>query len=544
MTGIANRLVKPGLALAVAATLALGVFAVHPADPAGAVDPLPNFTYAGVVVDPATQIVNPTGEFVFPALFHAGKHFANPLGEWYLYYGPHDAPGGIMLMYADTLDGPWTQYAANPVISDKWPPHYADLSHVAAADAIWNPAEQNMFLYFHGENWMERYATTTDGIHFTYGGVAVDTSMIGPESKEVSYARVFEHPNPALGHAYGMFFMENTTLGARRIRLAVSNDLRSWTVKPNVVVNPTIEDGNNVSAGTLVTFGGQLYIAYHGSTGKITARTIDSSLTTVGAPQLLYGPGRGAPSSARSAAPEFVDAGGYTYMFYEAGPRLDAKISYAKLSLPDPARLACAGAGSDDFAGTALSTTRWPTVVRSSLARHTVDGGSLTIPTYGAGVAGAPLIQQPLRSGAWEVTTAVNIVPSASYQQAGLLLWASDSTYAKLDLSFGANGRTVDFIQRKSGSDRNQWLTDSVPAPASLGERIWVRMTSNGAQVTASYSTNGSAFTALGRPVLTTSVPATKIGPYALRGATSNQEIAGVFDWFQWKPTAAEAAAC
>jgi len=44
--------------------------------------------------------------------------------------------------------------------------------------------------------------------------------------------------------------------------------------------------------------------------------------------------------------------------------------------------------------------------------------------------------------------------------------------------------------------------------------------------------------------VLLSAVPATKIGPFALRGAVSSLEIAGVFDWFQWKPTAAELAAC
>ena len=543
MTGTTTRIMRPGIALALAATLAVGVIAATPAQQATALDPLPSYTYAGVVVDPDTQVYNPTGEFIFPTVFHAGEHFANPLGEWYLYYGPHNQPGGLSLMYSDSLDGPWTQYANNPVVDNDWEPHYTDeeTNHVAASDAFWSTAEQKMFLYFHGNNSVERYATTTDGVNFTYGGVAVNTTMVGGVS-EVSYARVFDHPNPALGNDYGMFFMVNQG-GVRKIRLAVSDNLRTWTVDPDIIVSPVDGDGGNVSAGTLVNWGGQNYVAYHGSTGKIMVRTIDTSLSTVGAPELLYGFGRGGFSS-RAAAPEFVSSGGYEYLFYEAGDRLDAKVSYAKRSLPDPARLACAGAGSDDFTGTSLNASRWPTIVRSSLARHTVDGGSLTIPTYGAGVAGAPLIQQPVRTGAWEVTTAVNISPSASYQQAGLLLWATDSTYAKLDLGYGSHGRTIEYIQRKAGSDRNIWLTDTIAAPAAVGERIWLRLTSNGTQVTASYSANGTSFTAVGRPVLLSSVPATKIGPFALRGATSSQEIAGVFDWYQWKPTAAELAAC
>ena len=532
------------LAVALAATLSAGAFAAQPTDRAQAADPpLPEFTYVGVVAD-AAELGDPeVKEVIFPTIFHAGAHLANPLGEWYMYYAPHNSPGGVFLKYADSLDGPWTKWSGGRVITNQWAGIY-DVSHVSSPDAIWNPADNKMYMFFHGENHIERFATTTDGINFTYGGTAVETSMISSTSREVSYGRVFAHPNPSLGNKWAMFFMENTTEGIRRIRQAVSNNLRDWTIRTDFVMRPTALDGTDISAGNLVNFGGQNYIAYHGSNGKIMARTIDPSLTTVGAPAILYDVNRGARFTPRVAAPEFTTNAGYTYLHYEVGDRLAAKIAFAKLSLADPARLSCAGAGSDEFSGYTFNASKWPAIVRPTLARHTVGGDSLRIPTYGTGVAGAPLIQQPVKSGAWQVTTAVNIAPKAAYQQAGILLWASDSTYAKLDVGHGSRGKTLEFIQRKSGSDRNVWLTDSIPAPATLGERVWLRLTSNGTQMTASYSVNGSSFVAFGQPVLLTSVPATKIGPFALRGATSAQEIAGVFDWFQWKPTAAELAAC
>ena len=64
--------------------------------------------------------------------------------------------------------------------------------------------------------------------------------------------------------------------------------------------------------------------------------------------------------------------------------------------------------------------------MRSS-ARHKTTGGALTVPTYEGGVAAAPLVQQSLPTGAWQVTTKVSIDPSQKYQQAGLLLYASDT---------------------------------------------------------------------------------------------------------------------
>ena len=161
-----------------------------------AAEPFPQFAYEGVITDKDEMIYNPTDEFIFPSVFHAGAHFEDPLGEWYLYLAPHDSPAGVMLMYADSLDGPWTEYTANPIIASEWAPYY-DVSHVSSPDAIWNAEAGELFLYFHGENSVTRYASSSDGIHFDYGDVVVSNAMGGPDVTETSYARVFEIPTRA-----------------------------------------------------------------------------------------------------------------------------------------------------------------------------------------------------------------------------------------------------------------------------------------------------------------------------------------------------------
>ncbi len=348
-------------AIAAALGLALGITAAPlpgtSLPEAQAVDPLPTFTYTGRITTGLSY--DPTGEFIFPSVFHAGEYLDDPLGEWYLYYAPHENPGGISLMYADSLDGPWTEYASNPLVSSVWQPYYS-VNHVSSPDVIWNAQEGQVFLYFHGGNDQTRYATSADGVSFTYGGTAVTNAMGGTTTTETSYARVFEHPDPTSAYQYGMFYMENTTANSRRIRVAESVDGRTWTVRPTPVVTPGSADAGNVSAANLWEWGGQLYVIYHASSKKIFARTIDPTLTQVGAPVVLYQSSGAGTDVGRAASPEIVTADGATHLFYEQGDRLDATIAHAVQAAP-PAAFAL------DIAATATSSCSGGT------ARITVD---------------------------------------------------------------------------------------------------------------------------------------------------------------------------
>ncbi|MGO1840353.1 MAG: hypothetical protein ACTH0E_12645, partial [Candidatus Microbacterium stercoravium] len=255
---------------AAATTLALVVTAFAAGGAATAAstqegDELPVFTTQGPIIDRFTdETWNPGNEFIFPSVFHAGEYLDDPLGEWYVYYAPHDAPGGINLMYADSLDGPWTHYDANPIVSNVWEGIY-DVSHVSAPDAVWNEDTGEVFLYFHGENSTDRYATSSDGVTFEYGDVVMTTEQFGQDATETSYNRIFPNPFPENGWEYAMFFMVNDTSNVRRIGLAYSHDMITWEAQPGWVVEPTAVEGTNVAGPELWEWNGTQYVLYGSS---------------------------------------------------------------------------------------------------------------------------------------------------------------------------------------------------------------------------------------------------------------------------------------
>lgn len=314
----------------VAAVIAAVTSAQTLAPPAG----WPVFWYKGVITNKDTALYNPTDEFIFPSVFHAGRWLGSAArAEWYIYYAPHDDPGGIALRYSDSLEGPWTEYESNPVISRSWGSHYS-VPHVSSPDAFWSEEYGRLLMYFHGSNSVTRWAFSDDGIKFGYGGVAVQNSQGGSAVTETSYARVFKHPNTAASnkYKYGMFYMGNERDNKRRIRLAESVDGKSWDVSPNYVVQGGAEEGTNVSAGELWYWKGQNYIIYHASSGKIYARTIDNTLRKVGTTPIVLFDGRGDDSGNRVASPIVVTRNGLTYLFYEKGDRLGGTIAWAKMA--------------------------------------------------------------------------------------------------------------------------------------------------------------------------------------------------------------------
>lgn len=313
---------------ALAAALVLTGLAPASAD----TDDLPVFVDGGVIIDDANAIYNPTGEFIFPSIFHAGEYFDSPLGEWYLYYAPHNSPGGISLAYADSLEGPWTEYAANPLITNNWAPYYSSgvTSHVSSPDAIWNPAENAMFLFFHGDNYITRYATTTDGVTFTYGGTAFTTATAGPGTTETSYARVFAHPDPASTYDWALFYMQVQN-GVYSIRVAESTDMRTWVLRPTSLISAGPGVGDAVSSGNLWIWEGETYLIYNTAPDGNFVRKIGTDLATLGPPEPLFRLPGSTSGAGRVAGFEIVQDGDETYLFYENGQRLNARIAWAKV---------------------------------------------------------------------------------------------------------------------------------------------------------------------------------------------------------------------
>lgn len=524
----------------------------------------PEFGYQGIVTDKSTMDY-PAYEYIFPSVFHAGEHLADPLAEWYLYTAPHEDPGGIVLMYSNSLEGPWTEHSGNPLIANEWPPHYDHVPHVSSPDAFWNAEEGKLFMYFHGNNSVTRYATSDDGITFEYGGEAVTNAMGDVEGQakvtESSYARVFDHPDPDSEYNYAMFYMANDNTpvpggltGIRRIRLAESVDARTWIVDPVPVVEPGEEEGANVSAANLWEHDGQLYVIYHASSGKSYARTIDDTLRNVGdTPIVLHEASGLGTDVGRVASPEVVTDGDETYLFYESGDRLGGTIAWAKdgaetviepafggfpTDAENPVFDTCAAAGTDEF-DDGLGDV-WERTIREDLARHTVADGTLTIPTYAGGVAAAPLLQQSLPDGAWQITTKVTLDPANNYQQAGLLLYAGDDDYLKLDLGKAKPGRVVELVSAGTPSFTTQQRYD--------GSEVWLRLTSDGKQIEASRSSDGVDFEQIGSRLSAEADSGeprfTHVGPFAFRGGAAVAEIDATFHWFRFSPSASEYEEC
>lgn len=535
---------------------------------------LPLFRSTGEIVDPLDDSLpwNPTHEFIFPSIFHAGKHLDDPLAEWYIYYAPHDRPGGINLMYADSLDGPWTQYEGNPLISNRWPGVY-DVSHISSPDAVWNPRERRMYLFFHGENTVTRFATSDDGLDFEYGDEAIDAEAVdtaqedfefpdtGPQPgrvTETSYARVFRHPNPATGYRWGMLFMTNyRNDSSRRISVAYSRDLRNWDIAAKPIIQPGKAEGTNVSAADLWKWRGQHYILYHGTTGTILARPVNRALTKTGAPRKLFVPQPEPPEAGRAASPQLVRHHGRLHMFYEYGERSHTTIGHAiedptavrdplNQNPDDPLYESCPGPGSDEFEEAALDNDLWSSSVRLDGSAVAVSGGALHMPTVTGNSTTAPEVLQPAPDGAFEVTTELSIDPQRKYQQGGLIVRRDDANSLRAMLEQSSEGTRIDFIWRRNGKDRIDRNTseDYVYAPDDLGERIWLRITSNGEHLTASYSIDGEEFLNLGRSVPVAELQPESVGTVAYRGPESTPEIDAAFGWVRFTPTDDELAAC
>ena len=117
---------------------------------------VPDLVYSRLLVDADAAHYSPTGELIFPTIIRAADHIATPLATYYLYYAPHDAPGGVAVAYSNSVQGPYTEYSGNPIVSRSHHGRF-DVSHVSSPHVTWMPQYGLYFMYFHGEN------TTTAG---------------------------------------------------------------------------------------------------------------------------------------------------------------------------------------------------------------------------------------------------------------------------------------------------------------------------------------------------------------------------------------------
>ena len=227
-----------------------------------------------VILDYKDLAYNPCNDLIFPSVLKVEGLVSDPMAAYYLYYAPHDPPGGICLACAPSIEGPWKEHTGNPRILKDWSPHY-HVGHVSAPHAIWVPEESQMFVYYHGDNDQTHYAVSNDGRVFTYGGVALNQKAYADYVEgvydRVFYGRVFAHEIPSKGTKYVLLFARQSNQGPHRsgIYLSWSKNARQWS-QPVRIIQPE-GDCFFLCSPCLFTVQGRHYVAYHAEFGAPTA---------------------------------------------------------------------------------------------------------------------------------------------------------------------------------------------------------------------------------------------------------------------------------
>ncbi|WP_309112821.1 ThuA domain-containing protein [Saccharothrix sp.] len=206
----------------------------------------------------------------------------------------------------------------------------------------------------------------------------------------------------------------------------------------------------------------------------------------------------------------------------------------------------CFAGRSDDFLGTALDRNRWTTVVREN-QELSVRDGKLVIPSASsdiyAGTNNTPnIVLQDLPSGPFQATAKVHFPARRAYQQAGLVIYGDDDNYAKMviegrsDTDDAAN-RIFQFIREEAGQPNEVGESNTAPLGAAYPDTVWVRFTSDGQNLTASYSADGQSFTAMPQTKALAGMVNPKVGLLSLVGGGGDRPVIDAeFDWFTLVP--------
>ena len=288
---------------------------------------------------------NPCDDLIFPSVIRVDDELSEPLGKYYLYYAPHNKPGGICLAYADDLRGPWTEADGNPLIERAWGDYY-DVSHISSPHAIWRDDLNELWLYYHGENTTTRWARSKDGVHFSYGGEAIETPRMADMSG-ASYARVFDSPFEGSPGRFLMMvllfkYAEDSWTRFEKFGLysAWSDDGESWSLadEPTVSLADCGHD-SFVCSPFVLKRDERVYLLYH--LDEVTERAVGKNLTDVCAVEVDRDMRKaGKPftvcertffgeDNMRFADPCVIEEDGEVFLFGAIGPRLNQRIGVA-----------------------------------------------------------------------------------------------------------------------------------------------------------------------------------------------------------------------
>lgn len=186
------------------------------------------------------------------------------------------------------------------------------------------------------------------------------------------------------------------------------------------------------------------------------------------------------------------------------------------LSLVPPHEIASAPLYDDEFNGPALNQ-RWSWLnedaTRWSLAAHPghlqivgADGDMWMSCTSAKNI----LLQQAPTTD-FEIQTKLTFLPTAGYQQAGLLLFQDVDNYIKFDALFNPeqNGQSIEFIREQQGAPSTPWPWHAV----NLQNGIFLKLSISGGLARGLYSLDGVQWSELGS-LSTAFTPHPKMGLY------------------------------
>lgn len=193
---------------------------------------------------------------------------------------------------------------------------------------------------------------------------------------------------------------------------------------------------------------------------------------------------------------------------------------------------------SDEFDGDQLDGCRWTKIVRENPERYSVGDGALSLlagpgDMFGGSQSAENLILQPARQGEWTVETRMTYEATANYQQAGLMLYGDDNNWAKFGLLF-INSRVLEYVWEQNNSPRRDPSQDVLPVQEDFPSTLWLRLTSDGVDVRASFSLDGQTWQPVGRPVPLSAVPDPHVGMFAF--TAGGPENSATFDYFRVTP--------
>lgn len=276
------------------------------------------------------------GNLYWPWVVRADERIANPLGKYYLFYSTDHTTGGIAMMYADSITGPWTPYGK--VFGDTESAEEGETPSV-----IWDAAisKYRMFYHCNGAKYNSG-ASSAIGVQSTLSATSDDLLTW---TKDQSF--VIDVPATAQvrgdGHTgYFLPFETNGGVFAHSLSAGTdSSDVVLWRMGRTVAEWKTdwrsLGYGFECTAGIatykrlernhsfVVESGGAKYLiclasdGASGATAKnarlVAARISDNLKSVVGQPAIIWTPDEAWETSDIRSITPFVEAG-VLYVFY------------------------------------------------------------------------------------------------------------------------------------------------------------------------------------------------------------------------------------